>query len=136
MDYLLLNVFGGSKERLKSALLKEPALLKQPLEKILPRIDILQFLQSVYLDPSDTALFLTQHTTKFAKALVPTMKSWYPKILKSPEEGEHERKDSQNEIIIKEDEIHAAVKDVIPMLFMAYSDKFNREIARVVHWRH
>jgi len=137
VDYLLQNVFGGSKQKLNSAILQHPALLKQSLKQtIQPRVEVLHYLESIGLgyQPIDIADFFALSDSGFTKELVPQAKNWYPP-LSNDLDGRHRIEHTDNHITSGKDDILGILKEYSPTLALAFSDESNREGARVVHWR-
>lgn len=125
VDYLLPTVFGGSRKKLKGAILKDPSILKQSLDQtIKPRVEMFQLLQSVGFNATECDSLLSMRNSEFTNEIL-LQKSWSPK----------ERKD-KNPSIAPANEQAAAVREMMPSsLAISFSDDDNRDVASVVHWR-
>ena len=125
VEYLLHNVFGSRKQKLKAALLSNPLMLKQSLNEVIqPRTEVLNYATiGVEYSPIEIARLFSLSDSRFAKELVPQIITWSP--------------EREVEIDISEKEnILSMLKDFSPTaVSFAYADDANRELARVVHWR-
>jgi hypothetical protein len=134
VDYLLHSVFGGSRQKLKAAIVEEPALLTQSLTRtIQPRVEVLRFLESNGFEyhPMDLAGFFTQSDSVLAKTLVPNAKIWHP-----PASNGSNGRRKGGESTSQEDNLLATLDHFdLPLATFVYADDASRDSARVVHWR-
>lgn len=124
IDYLLTEVFSGSTDDMKATLLSNPEILRKSFQNVLrPRLEVLQLLKSVNLEftPENIGEFLSQSTAEYENELVPLISSWTPIV------------DLEEDYT--EDFIRASLQVCVPSLVCTYPHDFNRETAKVVHWR-
>ena len=127
VEYLLPNAFGGSRKKLKEAILKNPSILKQSIDQtIKPRVEVLQLLESAGFNITEYGPFLSMRNSEFTNELL-LQKSWIPKqtvdknsLTPSPTSNDHA----------------TAVREMMPSsLAISFSDEDNRDLATVVQWR-
>lgn len=125
VEYLLPNVFGSSRKKLKDALLKHPSILKQSVDQtIKPRVEMFQLLQSTGFNTPECGSLLSMRNSEFINEML-QQKSWSPKQTKDT-----------NHVIAPANEQAAAVREMMPSSFaISCSDDDNRDVASVVHWR-
>jgi hypothetical protein len=124
INYLLSDVFSGSTDDMKAALLTNPELLLKSLQNTLsPRLEVLQFLKSVNLEytPENMGKFFSQSNAEYENELVPVISGWTS--MADLEED------------YTENSIRASLQVCVPSLVCTYPQDFNRETAKVVHWR-
>lgn len=125
VEYLLPNAFGGSRTKLKDAILKNPSILNQSINQtIKPRVEMLRILESAGFHVTEHASLLSMRNSEFTNELL-LQKSWSLK-----------RKVDKNSLTIQTN-IHAmAVREMMPSsLVISFSDEDNRDLATVVQWR-
>eukprot|EP00986_Skeletonema_menzelii_P002630 scaffold720_cov68-Skeletonema_menzelii.AAC.3 len=123
VEYLLPNAFGGSRKKLKGALLKNPSILKQSLDHtIKPRVEVLQFLESVGFNVTEYGPLLSMRNSEFTNELI-LQRSW------SPEQKVNKNPSTTNNLQA------TAVREMMPSsLAISFSDEDNRDVAAVVQW--
>ena len=127
LDYLQTEAFENSPENLKQALLANPELLRKPLKRTLvPRVQTIQDLRLVGLEctPGEIGKLLSSSIVKYKKLLAPSVKTWDSSTIKLKSKGTQEA-----------EEIRALLQEHVQSLVVAYSHDFNREDAKIVHWR-
>ena len=125
VEYLLPNMFGGSRKKLKDAILKHPSILKQSLDQtVKPRVEMFRLLQSAGFNATEYGSLLSMRNSEFTNEML-LQKSWSPE----------QRKD-KNPSTAPANEQAAAVREIMPSsLAISFSDEDNRDVATVVHWR-
>jgi len=124
VEYLLPNAFGDSRKKMKDAILKNPSMLKQSLDRtIKPRVEVLQLLRSAGFNVTEHGPLLSMRNSEFTNELL-LHKSW------SPEQ-------TVDKPLTAPTNVHAAaVKELMPSsLAISFSDDDNRDVATVVQWR-
>ena len=125
LHYLLMNAFGGSRKRLKIAMLENPCILKQSLDQIIkPRLRIFQVLESSGFSLFDYCHLLSMSNSKFNKKMLEET-NWNPE--------QTDGKISPTEFA---DPCASAVREMMQKsLVISRYDQDNRDLASVVQWR-
>jgi hypothetical protein len=123
LDYLLHNTFRDSQIKMKDAIMRDPSILKQSLEKIQLRTEVALNLESIGFESvaSDIDGFFSRPDSMVTRELCP-VETWCPSVKVESSSNDHAY------------ELETLNYFPPPPTFTSADDE-NRESARVVYWR-
>ncbi|KAL7446106.1 hypothetical protein ACHAXH_008718 [Discostella pseudostelligera] len=127
LDYLLHYAFRDSKLKLNEAIIRDPSILKQSMEKIQMRTELALYLESIGCEYIASGIdgFFSMPNSVVARELC-QMETWNPSV-----KGET----TCSDLAYEKNEVLETLKSFPPPPTLAFSDEENREDARIVHWR-